>query len=331
VCRAWRRLAVRLHAWTGLLVAPLIVVVGLSGAALVFRPELDGLPSGSRPLAAPVAPPSLDAVLRAALLPHPGGEARALRIAADARRPYRVEVVRGSARIDVDVDPATLRVVGSRSPERSVFAAVHALHAGFHAGRAGAVVVGLLGVWLVVEGVSGLWLYGPSVTPTARMRRRGSSRAVHRLVGAASLAGGVLLGVTGAALALGSALAGSGSISALSRPGGLERLDAVAARVEAASPGARVVAIAAERDGGLRDDVRTGAGGDARRIRIDRTSGAVSAVGAAPWDLLRRLHAGDFAGWPSRAFYAAIGLALAVLAMTGFVIAARRHSSKVLM
>jgi uncharacterized iron-regulated membrane protein len=332
VSRVWRRLAVRLHAWTGLLVGPLVVVLGLSGATLVFRPELDALLTGSPPLAATVAAPSLDGVLRAALLPHPGGEARALRIAADARRPYRVEVVRNGQRIDVDVDPSTLRVVASRSPERSVFAAVHALHAALHAGRAGAVVVGLLGLWLVVEGLTGLWLYGPSVKPPST--RRGSSRAVHRMVGAVSLAIGVLLGLTGAVLALGTALMAPGGAAASSAsPRGLERLDAVVARVETASPGARILAVVAESDRIMRVDVRAAATGGAGTIRIARASGAVTAVGMAPttaWDVVRRLHAGDFAGWPARALYAAVGVALAVLAMTGFVIAARRHSSKVL-
>lgn len=332
--RVGRRLAVRLHAWTGLLAAPLVVVLGLSGATLVFRPELDELLAGAPPLAGVVSAPSLDSVLRAALLPHPGGEARALRIAADARRPYRVEVLRGAQRIDVDVDPSTLRVVASRAPERSVFAAVHALHAALHAGRAGAIVVGLLGLWLVVEGVTGLWLYGPSVTPPASMRRRASSRALHRGLGAVSLAVGVVLGLTGAFLALGGALVSPGGdapVSPASR--GLARLDAVVARVETAAPGARIVAVVAEPDGSVRVDVRAAGTGEVGTFRIARGSDAVTAVGMVPstaWDLLRRLHAGDFAGGLSRTVYAAVGLALAVLAMTGFVIAARRHSSKVL-
>ena len=311
---------------------PLVVVLGLSGAALVFRPELDALLNGPPPLAASVSAPSLDAIVRAALLPHPGGEARALRIADDPRRPYRIEIARGAQRIDVDVDPSTLRVVGSRAPERSVLAAVHALHAALHAGRVGAIVVGLLGLWLVVEGVSGVWLYGGSVTPTPRMLRRLSSRTVHRVVGALSLAAGVVLGATGAMLALGAALTtADGAVAASWGSAALARLDAVAARVEAAAPGARIRTMTAEPHD-IRVDVRR-ATGDLDTLRVGRATGAVSAAGAAPatrWDLVRRLHAGDFAGWLSRSLYAAVGLGLAVLAMTGFVIAARRHSSKVL-
>lgn len=329
--RAGRRLAVRLHAWTGLVLGPLVVVLGLSGATLVFRPELDALLTGSPPLAVTVSPPSLDAVLRAALLPHPGGEARALRIPDDPRRPYRVELFRGAHRIDVDVDPSTVRVVTSRSPERSVFAAVHALHAALHAGRAGAVAVGLLGLWLVVEGVSGVWVYGGSVTPSRRMLRRVSSRTVHRVIGALSLAAGVLLGLTGAMLALGGALTPPDDAAAVSSPlVALARLDGIAARVEVAAPDARILSLTAEPDA-VRVDVRR-ATGEAGALRVARAGGAVTTVSAAPSTraVVRRLHAGDFAGWLSRGLYAAVGLALAVLAMTGFVIAARRQSSKVL-
>ncbi len=330
--RGWRRLAIRVHAWTGLLVGPLVVVLGLSGAALVFRPELDALLMGSPPVVAGSSTRSLDAVLGAALLAHPGTEARALRIPADGHRPYRVEVIRGGHRIDVDVDPSTLRIVASRSPERSVLAAVHALHAALHAGRIGAVVVGLLGLWLVVEGVSGVCAYGAAVRPTPTMLRRVSSRTVHRMLGTLSLAVGVLLGVTGAVLALGSAVAtpesGGSVLSRLS----LQRLDAAATRVEAAAPGARIVTMLAEPDGSMRVDVRDRASGESRSLRIGRAGGGVTVLTApfTAWDVVRRLHAGDFAGWLSRGLYAAVGLALAVLAMTGFVIAARRQSSKVL-
>jgi uncharacterized iron-regulated membrane protein len=325
---------VRLHAWTGLVAGPLLLVLGLSGTTLVFRSELEDVLAPSPRLASAAPARSLDSVRSAALLPHPGAEARALRVPAAPGRPYRVEVSRGGQRIDVDVDPATLRVVASRAPERSVFAAVQSLHAAFHAGRAAAVVVGLLGLWLVVEGVSGLSLYGASVKPPAGSRRR-ASRTVHRVLGAVSLTAGVLLGLTGALLGFGGALSGSGSTAPASSPSAaLEHLDGVAARVERASPGARIVAIVGEPDDIVRVDVRPAAG-EARTIRIARPTGAiiVTAVGMAPptgWDVVRRLHAGDFPGWLVRSLYAAFGLALAVLAMTGFVIAARRHSSKVL-
>src|SRR2546429_7490580 len=43
----WRRLAIRLHLWGGLLTGPFLLVLGLSGAALVFRTEIESLESAT--------------------------------------------------------------------------------------------------------------------------------------------------------------------------------------------------------------------------------------------------------------------------------------------
>jgi uncharacterized iron-regulated membrane protein len=305
-------------------------VLGLSGAVLVFRPELEEALSGPPAVARSTAAPSLDAVVRAALSGHPHAEPREIRIPASPDRPYRVRLHHGGQRLDVAVDPSTLRVVASRAPERSVFAAVHALHGVLHAGVAGAAVVGVLGLWLVVEGLTGLWLYGPSVAPRTAAGRRVGSRTVHRVVGAASLAVGVVLGLTGALLAA----ATVASSPAPTPPGapaasGLVRLDAMAARIETVVPGARLLALVAGPDGSVRADVH--AAGTGKTITVRVAGEAVAAAGARSggWELVRRLHAGDFGGGLPRVVYAAVGLALPVLAITGFVISARRQSSKV--
>src|SRR5439155_1402233 len=81
----------------------------------------------------------------------PTAKPDALRIPSAPGRPYRVELRAGRQHLEIAVDPSTLQIVGGRAAERSVMVAVRSLHAGLHAGRLGAVVVGLLGLWLVVE------------------------------------------------------------------------------------------------------------------------------------------------------------------------------------
>jgi uncharacterized iron-regulated membrane protein len=147
-------------------------------------------------------------------------------------------------------------------------------------------------------------------------------------VGAVALGAGLVLGVTGALLAFRNAW--RPSPAGVSATAGLARLDAIVARVAMAAPGARIAAVSAEADDVIRVDVRS-ATGTPETLRLGRANAAAVAVApATPWDLVRRLHAGEFPGWLVRAVYAAFGLALAVLAMTGFVMAARRQSSKVL-
>jgi uncharacterized iron-regulated membrane protein len=131
---AHMRLAVRVHVWSGIIAGPLIVVLALSGALLVFAPEID------------------EATL-------PPGAAR----------------------------------------QRSIVAPFRSLHTSLHAGRPGAVVVGVLGLILVAEGVTGLWLYDPAGM-RARTRRARAQR-LHRVLGGIALVFAAVAGLTGAVLA----------------------------------------------------------------------------------------------------------------------------------
>jgi uncharacterized iron-regulated membrane protein len=79
----------------------------------------------------------------------------------------------------------------------SPFVAVQRLHDSLHAGGAGRAIVAVLGVVLVVEAVTGLWLYGPWGA------RRPASRAIHRALAAVSLVIVVAIGVSGVLLATG--------------------------------------------------------------------------------------------------------------------------------
>jgi uncharacterized iron-regulated membrane protein len=195
---------IRLHRWIGLFTGPVILVLGLSGAVLVYREELgaalDGRPPAVEPAASTV---SLDAAIAGALVRFPGAEPRAIVLAPSARQPHRIELQWRGDRVEVWVDPYRGTVLGSRLPDRSVLVAVHRLHAHLHLGRAGSAIVGVLGLLLLVEGMTGLWLWPPSTwrRRAPRFGRRPRADAAHRLLGALTLAVNGLLGLTGALLA----------------------------------------------------------------------------------------------------------------------------------
>jgi uncharacterized iron-regulated membrane protein len=309
---------------------PLILALGVSGMALVFRTELEQLIDGAPArVSAGTTVPSFDGVVRAAHIRYPAAEPRALHVPAEADRPYRVELIlAGPRRVDVSVNPYTLEVLQGRAPERSLLVAVHSLHTALHGGRAGAIVVGVLGVWLVVESLTGLWLCWPSVTRRPRALgvprvRTTVSRAVHQLVGGLSVTLGVIVACTGAVLAIAGAFALATVPAADPFPtGGLRRLDTIANRADAALPGGRISAFVAAGRNTIRVEKSSGA------VVVAQDTGAVIAVRAndarGAWHILRRLHYGDFAGWPSRLAYAFVGLALPVLSVTGYLISARR-------
>lgn len=319
---------------------PLILVLGLSGAVLVFRSEIEEAANGTPAISSPATSrESLDRVVAAALARYPAAEPRSLRLPAESDQPYRVELLSGRQRLEVAVDPYTLRVIRGRAAERSVLVAVRSLHAALHGGRAGALIVGLLGVWLIVESLTGLWLCWPLVKrrPPASglFQREGSrSRTLHRLVGGLSLALGLLVALTGAALALTSAFADPRDAAPTPPGKSLARLDMVVERADVAVPGGRISALIAEAGHTVRVEKRLPWGPAGERVAsvmIDRDAGSIVAVRVNPrpggWDLVRRLHYGDFAGWASRVVWALVGLALPVLSITGYLISGRRGAA----
>jgi uncharacterized iron-regulated membrane protein len=66
---------------------------------------------------------------------------------------------------------------------------------------------------------------------------------------------------------------------------------------------------------------------DGRFDSVVLDDAGLTATGASrprtTWDVVHALHAGDFAGWPSRLLYVGVGLALPVLSVTGFFISTR--------
>ena len=231
--------------------------------------------------------------------------------------------------VEIAVDPSTLQVIGGRAAERSLMVAVRSLHAGLHAGRVGSLVVGLLGLWLVVESLTGLWLCWPSVRRRPRVigvvpTEGFGSRGLRRLVGGASLVLGVVVALSGTVLALASVLAPPGAGVSPARTAGTRgRLDAIAMRAAATLPGARITAFIAADGGAIRVETTAGA------MIVDRETGGVvreqgdqTRLTARDW--ITRLHYGDFAGWVSRVAYALVGLGLPVLSITGYLITARR-------
>jgi uncharacterized iron-regulated membrane protein len=328
---------------------PLVLVVGLSGSVLVFRTPLEELERGGPIVVRPRGSmASIDRIAGAALATDPAATLHALRLPDTPEAPVLVELRRGQRRLDVAVDPYTSRVLRARAPDRSVLVAVHALHAALHAGRAGGVLVGLLGLGLIVESVTGLWLCWPAARrrPLAGGGRRdgggpdgsswtGRPGAVHVVVGGLSVGLGVIVALTGSVLALagGSALAGTmvtGPQPSSHRPA---NLDLIASRAESALPGGRITALVTGAGGAtIRVDKRL-APGSAGAVIVDRATGEIVAVRVnerqtGVRELVRRLHAGDLAGWPSRVAWALVGLALPVLSITGYLLAGRRVTGR---
>ena len=288
--RKGRATVLRLHLGVALLAGAGLLLVSVSGAVLVFRPELDEAVFGGPVRVTPGrgrAP--LPALLAAGQAAHPGLLPVRLSLPEREGHPARLRLERpGGEIVEVLLDPGSARALGSRWLERSPLHALHALHTELYLGGRGRLVVGALGLLLVLQGATGFFLWWPF---TRRLPRgftiRGGRRwrvvgyDLHKVIGIASLAFHVPVAFTGALLALS---AGAGP----ARTGSVE---------------------VRERDGSV--------------AWLDRGSGTVTVVrdphrpGERLWALVAALHEGRFGGLASRWLYVAGGLTSVALALTG--------------
>jgi uncharacterized iron-regulated membrane protein len=187
-----------LHRWLGLATGPFVVLFALSGVALVARDALETALDGTPPrlrVTGAAAPPA--AVVEIARARFPGAEPRGVRAPRRADEAYRVLLDWRGDRVEVWVDPYAREVLRTRLPDRSVLVAIHSLHASLHLGRAGQVFVALLGLALALQGTLGVWLWWPR----PRRERGRVALPLHRVVGAAAMAGSLVLALSGAYLA----------------------------------------------------------------------------------------------------------------------------------
>jgi uncharacterized iron-regulated membrane protein len=341
-----RALALRLHLVVGVLTGAGLLVLGLSGAVLVLRPDFEGSQSAELTPAPSSAPaPSLDALLEAARRRHPGFVVTGLSLPVGAAVRVGMLDTTGGA-LEVLVDPRSGRTVGSRWADRSPLHALRLLHTELYLGTRGRVIVGLLGLWLVLQGLTGLYLWWPLMKRprwgfTVRWARPWPvmGRDLHKALGAAVLvfhlpiaATGALLGIT--ALSPG-AVDGEPTVSSSSPSLRTRNVETLAREAERAMPGARitafrflpgpVVAVTMRAPGELDPH-------GASLVVVDATTGRVVTVRDSrlgPWTYrlwadAKALHVGAVGGLTVRALYVLGGLASAVLALSGYVLALAR-------
>src|SRR5256886_1637925 len=250
-----RALALRLHLVIGVLTGAGLLVLGLSGAVLVLRPDFEGSQSAELAPASPGAPaPSLDALLEAARRRHPGFVVTSLSLpGGDAAARVGMLDMTGGA-LEVLIDPRSGRIAGSHWAERSPLHALRLLHTELSLGARGPAVVGLLGLWLVLQGMTGLYLWWPLMKRprwgfTVRWARPWPvmGRDLHKALGAASLVFHLPVAATGALLGITALFPGAvdeaPTVSPSSPSLRTRHVETLARAAERAMPGARITAF----------------------------------------------------------------------------------------
>lgn len=180
----------RWHFYAGLFVIPFILILSLTGAAYLFKPQLDrweergwrGLPTAGAVDA--------DAQLAAALADFPGARFHYYRIpeAPGDAAVVHLGLSNGTMR-DVAVSPQG-DVIGSADPEGRISAWLAKIHGSLLIGRAGGLLVELAASWAIVMILTGLYLWWPRgrglagvVWPRLSLGGRAALRDLHAVTG----------------------------------------------------------------------------------------------------------------------------------------------------
>lgn len=153
----------RWHFYAGLFCIPFIVVLCLSGAVYLFKPQIDAfLDRDFDHLTLTAAPRTLDEQVEAALAANPGARIKALQLRSDPTDAARVHLMTAEGReLRTLVRPDTLEIMKTEAQKSRLTTFVHDLHGELLIGEPGAIAVELAGAWAIVMIVTGLYLWWP--------------------------------------------------------------------------------------------------------------------------------------------------------------------------
>ena len=344
-----RNSLVTVHLWVGMIAAPFLLVLGLTGAVMVFENEiaesLDARLVRVHPAGTPLSPTALESKLQSA---YPGYRMLGINLPPDARHSAAIDAVSpdGKTEVGLFVDPYSGKVLGTAAELHGVMQWIHGLHTHLQAGRTGSTIVGSLALVLLFLSLSGLILWWPAKLFSVRWS--GTARRVvfeaHNALGIYAWVFLLLFSVTGAVIHWDRPVAGwidritgAAPLQPLPRsaPACANRpavpADQLLAAATAAVPGARATWLQMGADPAQAVRVvfkypedHTPAG--RTQVFLAACSGAVLAVRnarqmppsfryTAMWN--RELHTGDIFGWPTRILAALFSLSLPLMGLTG--------------
>jgi uncharacterized iron-regulated membrane protein len=157
------RVVWRWHFYAGIFCLPFIVILSLSGAIYLFKPQIDAyLDHGLENLELTGEPKSLDAQVAAAMAAVPNTRLKGLELRknpADAARVHTMTADGVEQR--VLVRPDTLEIISIENQKSRFTSLVHDIHGELLLGTPGAIAVELAGAWAIVMVITGFYLWWP--------------------------------------------------------------------------------------------------------------------------------------------------------------------------
>ncbi len=197
------------HRWLGIVAGPLLVLIGLTGSALVFDHAIDEWLHPELLLCDAAGPNRpLDQLIAAAEASYnsatPSGEHVKVTSVSSPRIAGGVWTAWFTGGTEAEpfytavyIDPATARVTGTRVWGHDVMSWIYRLHFQLVSGQVGATIVGVLGLILLISIVSGILVWWPLWRHSVRaaIAIRGGRRFIYDLHKTIGIVSTVLLAV----------------------------------------------------------------------------------------------------------------------------------------
>ena len=154
-----RRSLLTLHQWVGLAAGLFLVVIAVSGSALVFENEIDRALNPSTSFVTPGRQTlSIETLISRVQAAYPADRVTGVRIAEKPDQAYELSL---RSRQGAMVNPYTGDVLGLRDHEKSFARWVHLVHTRFDADKVGEAMVGWFSVAMLGLAITGLVLWWP--------------------------------------------------------------------------------------------------------------------------------------------------------------------------
>ncbi|MBI1399062.1 PepSY domain-containing protein [Hyphomonas sp.] len=190
--RVWRW-----HFFAGLMVIPFAVILAITGAIYLFKPQFEAavearINARAAPLAGKVLP--ADDVIAAGIAAHPGASLVKLILPASPDDPTAEVELRGAGGLrTLWVDRTTGQVLHDTATPQRLMIFIKSIHGTLLNGNAGSLVVEVMASWMIILIITGVYLWWPRGTPwwrvfvpafADRAAPRETWRKVHGMAGA---------------------------------------------------------------------------------------------------------------------------------------------------
>ncbi len=186
------RMLWRWHFYAGIFAIPFVIILSVTGALYLFKPQLDALHDEPyRNLIGTATPASPEQHLAAALAAVPAAKFTAYELPRSQSDAVNILLNKQGEKIRVYVHPQNLDILLVEHEDQRFLRIVHDIHGELLMGKVGSVLVELAACWAIVLVLTGIYLWWPRnakglagvVYPRFSLKGRLFWRDLHSVVG----------------------------------------------------------------------------------------------------------------------------------------------------